>query len=122
MSALNAAGLDRLLTNGLDAVDKLTLHSADPGAAGTDNVVSDAPVACTWDTAQSDGDTGRQRPLAAAVEFSGASPTTTVDCIGLWDDTVYLGCITRSTGDAATNAAGTYTVTTDTAISLDMAA
>lgn len=122
MSALNAAGLDLLLTAGLDAFDKLTLHSDAPGVDGTANVVSAAPVTCTWDTAESDGGTGRQRTLAAAVEFTGATPTTAVAYIGLWDDTVYLGYITRTTGDAATNAAGEYTVTTDTAVKLAMAA
>ena len=121
MSALNAAGLDLLLTSGLGAIDKLTLHSDAPGVDGTANVVSAAAVACTWAAAESDGGTGRQRKLAAAVEFTGAAASTTVAYIGLWDDTVYLGYITRSTGDAATNAAGAYTVTTDTKITMGMA-
>lgn len=121
MSVLNAAGLDRLLAAGLDAIDKLTLHSDAPGVDGTGNVVSAAAVACTWGAAESDGGTGRQRRLAAAVEFTGATPTTTVAYIGLWDDTVFCGYITRSTGDAATNAAGAYTVTTDTKVTLGMA-
>ena len=125
MSEFNAAGLDRLLTTGLEKFDRLTLHSDDPGEAGADNVVSAAPVACSWDTAESDGGTGRQRKLAAAVEFTGATESTTVAYFGLWDNNsgtpVYLGRIARDSGDAATNAAGEYTVTTDTKITLGMA-
>ena len=125
MSEFNAAGLDRLLTTGLEKFDRLTLHSADPGEAGDDNVVSDAPVACSWDTAESDGGTGRQRKLAAAVEFTGATATTAVAYFGLWDHNggtpVYLGRIARDSGDAATNADGAYTVTTDTKILVGMA-
>jgi hypothetical protein len=126
MSEINAAGLDRFLQTGLTKFDRVTLHSDAPGVDGTANVVSAAPVACAWDTPESDGGDGRQAPLAAAVEFTGATPTTTVAYIGVWDNNtgspVYLGYITRSTGDAATNAAGAYTVTVDTTISVENAA
>jgi len=124
MSELNAAGIDRLFTNGLEDFDRLTLHSGDPGADGTGNVVSDAPEACSWAAAESDAGSGRQRALAAAVDFTGATPTTAVAYFGLWDhnegDPVYLGRIARESGDATTNADGEYSVKTGTKITLEM--
>lgn len=122
MSLLNASALDDLL--GAIDWDLMTLHSGDPGAAGTDNVISAAPVAITWDTPEAHT-SGRKVHLAADVDFTGATPTTTVAYLGLWKDgtpDVFKGYITRSTGDAATNAAGEYTVdAASTYIPLDMA-
>lgn len=124
MSQYSDDGFDQLFLSGVDNADLMTLHSGDPGADGSANVISDAPVACAWAAAESDGGTGRQRRLSAAVEFSGATPSTTVAYFGLWKantPNVYLGRIARASGDAATNAAGAYIVTTDTKIPVGMA-
>ena len=116
--ALNNSSLD-LMLNGLD-INRVSLHSGAPGAAGTDNVVG-AAIVVTLDTPTDDG-TGRKRAVAAAVEFTGLTPGASVTHFGWWKDgtpNVYRGFTTRDTGDATVNAAGEYTVTTATKITLD---
>lgn len=124
MSQYSDDGFDQLFLSGVDNADLMTLHSGDPGADGTGNVISDAPVACAWAAAEAATPSGRQRKLSAAVEFTGATPSTSVAYFGLWKagtPNTWLGRIARASGDAATNAAGAYTVTTDTKIPVGMA-
>ncbi len=116
--ALNNSALD-LMLNGLD-IDRVSLHSDDPGASGTDNVVA-AAAAVTLGGPTEDG-TGRKRSPSTAVDFTGLTPGATVSHFGWWKaDTPneYRGYTLRETGDAAVNAAGEYSVTTATKISLD---
>jgi hypothetical protein len=90
-------------------ITSCSLHTADPGAAGTDN---------EW----SGGGYARQTPsfgsatngvvgLLADLEFSG-NPSTTAAYLGLWGTgPTFLGSVARTSGDAASNAAGEYNVT-----------
>jgi len=113
---LNATGLDALL-NGTFDPDKASLHSGAPGVAGDENVVK-AAVAATFAAAADNEDGRRKRALSAAVEITGATATTNVVNVGIWSDSTYYGYAERSGGDAATNAAGEYTLTTATKIVL----
>lgn len=121
-SALNSTALDQML----DAltIDRMTLHSGDPGVAGDQNVESVAPVACGFDAAQAGAGTARKRVVSDDVVFTGMTPSVTISHFGLWlnSGTVYKGYIERSSGDTAANADGDYTVLDDdTAITVDMA-
>ena len=111
---LNAAGHDALL-DGTFAPDKVSLHSGAPGAAGDENVVKSA-VAATFAASGDNGDGRRRRALSATVNITGATATADVVNVGIWADTTYYGYILRTGGDAATNAAGEYDLTTDTKI------
>ena len=90
-------------------VDLLSLHYGDPGEDGTENEHSDdgyAREAAVFDAAD-----GAERLLDEDVVFA-STPLENVTHIGLWEDgtpDVFRGSITR-TGDAAVNAAGSYTV------------
>jgi len=108
----NATGLDEM-ANG-STVNKISLHSGAPGVAGDENVVS-AAVAATFSAAEADGD-NRKRVLASQVDFTGLTPLASVVNIGLWHNTTYLGYCVRTSGDAAVNAAGNYSVTTGSKI------
>ena len=92
----------------LDAltVDRIQLHSGDPGADGTANVISDTKVAATFSAASSG-----ERPLATAVNYTGLTPGQSVTYISFWknDGTVFHGS-KAVTGDQAANASGEYTV------------
>ena len=117
-TALNSTAIDAML-NGV-TIDLISLHSGDPGVDGTANVVG-AAQAATFQAAEDNGDGKRKRELDAAVEFTGLTPGATVAYIGLWtNDTpdVFLGDITRDSGDATVNAAGEYNVTVATKIVL----
>jgi hypothetical protein len=77
-------------------VDRVRLHSGDPGADGTANQVGSL-TAATFAAAASG-----ERALSAQVNFAG---------------TVYKGKA-QITGDATANAAGEYTLTTGTKLTL----
>jgi len=120
--ALNASALD-LMLGALD-IDLVTLHSADPGVDGTANVVGTVQ-AVTLAAAGDNGDGARKRAVNAQVDFTGLTPGATVAYFGWWkNDTsdVYRGSTARTSGDATVNAAGEYSVTTDTKITLGNAA
>jgi hypothetical protein len=92
-----------------DLIVSCSLHTADPGASGTD---------AEW----SGGGYSRQVPafgsasggvvgLSTAMEFSGPSETNAA-FLGLWGTgPTFLGAVARTSGDAASNAAGEYNVT-----------
>lgn len=87
-------------------VDKLSLHSGDPGAAGANNEISGgsyARVAATFDAAS-----GGERALNSDVSFV-CTALTAVSYVGFWDNTTFRGSAAL-TGDAAFNASGQYTV------------
>src|SRR4051794_20693424 len=101
---------DALLTIGAqameDAVDLLSIHTAQPDATGS-NESSAAKVAAVWDTA-ANGD----MLLNADVAFTGGAASGSATHVGLWDaaGTTFYGYFPL-TGDQTFNAAGEYTLT-----------
>ena len=103
----------------LDAIDPdlMSLHSGDPGAAGTDNELSGggyARAACTFAAADASA-----RALSTAVDFT-CTALTPVTYVGIWHNDVadvFLGSVAL-TGDQAANADGEYQVTTATSLTL----
>ena len=92
----------------LDAltVDRIQLHSGDPGADGTANVIANTKVAATFSAASSG-----ERPLATAVNYTGLTPGQSVTYVSFWKDagTVFHGS-KPAVGDQAANASGEYNV------------
>lgn len=89
--ALNIHGKNVLLNVGLGGIDTMSLHTGDPGSAGTDNELSGGPYArmpVEW-AAASDG----SRDIAAAVTFDIPTGDVTVTTIGLWDGEVFCGTV-----------------------------
>ena len=101
----------------LDALqpDEIQLHNGDPGAAGTSNRVGGAngEAAAAFAAAASGS-----RALNADVDFTGLTASQSVTWISVWDDTVFLGKAAVSSGDVAANAAGAWSATTATALTL----
>lgn len=90
-------------------VNQISLHSGDPGAAGTANEITGGGYARQTATIATAG--SGVRVLSADVSFSGpASQAVTHMCF--WNSTgsVFHGSV-PSTGDAGFNAAGTLIVT-----------
>jgi len=87
----------------------VSLHTADPGAAGTDNEVSGsgyARQAPSWGSA-SNGVVN----LSAALAYTGPASTTAAHA-GLWGTgPTFLGSVARTGGDAQFNAEGEYNIT-----------
>ncbi len=105
--ALNNAALDVAGEAIASAITHISLHTGDPGAAGSANVIAGGRFAANLDSA--DGDLS----LAAPVAATGLTPAATVAFIGFWSAATagtYYGSAPRSTGDAAVNASGEYTV------------
>ena len=100
----------------LDAltVDRVQLHSGDPGAAGTSNVVSDTYVAATFAAAD-----GGERALSSAVEYTELTPSQAVTYLSAWTHSgvVFIGSVAL-TGDQEANGDGEYTVTTGTKLTI----
>lgn len=97
-------------------VDRMSLHNGDPGVLGANNEIAGGGYArqvCSFAAAAAGA-----RALSADVNFT-ATALQAVTHIGLWLNagTVFRGHVAL-TGDAAFNAAGEYTVTTDTEITL----
>lgn len=109
--ALNDTALNVMADHLTSLVGHLSLHSADPGAAGTLNETSAARQVPTWTAATNGGDFD----LAAAVNFTGGAASGACTFVGLWsaDDTTFYGSYAL-TGDQTFNAAGEYTVNTIT--------
>jgi hypothetical protein len=90
----------------------LSLHSADPGPTGTDNLLTTAArAAVTWQI----GATGDLQ-LSDVAAFTGAPASTAVAYVAIWDDPTagtYRGSV-QLTGDdpsdLLTNDQGDYTV------------
>lgn len=102
----------------LDAltVDRIQLHSGDPGAAGTDNAVLNAASGSTMVAATFDAASGGERLLQSDVAYTGASALTAaqaVTYVSFWSynggSPVFHGSSALS-GDQAANASGEYTV------------
>lgn len=97
-------------------LDRVRLHSGDPGASGTSNALGSGVVAATFASASSGS-----RALSSAVNFTGLGASASVTHFSVWDNNggspVFKGS-GAVTGDANANAAGEYTLTTSTAVSL----
>lgn len=108
---LSTAGLNQAANAIL--VDRIRLHSGDPGAAGTSNTLGAGLTVATF-SAASNG----VRSLSAPVTITGLGANQSVTHISFWQNTgsVFLGSQARTSGDTAANAAGEYTVTTGTSI------
>ena len=92
-------------------VNRLSLHSGDPGASGTANEVSGGGYsrqAATFAAAS-----GGERALNADVEFDGPSEQS-VTHVGFWEsdspDVFKFGKALESGSDGAFNAAGEYVI------------
>ncbi len=100
----------------LDAItpDRLQLHSGDPGAAGTSNALG-SKTAGSFDAAASSA-----RALSAQVDFTGLGASQSVTYFSVWGSTgsVFLGAGQITSGDVVANAAGEYSLTTATELTL----
>ena len=107
---LNAAALDLAGEAIAAAAVGASLHTGDPGAAGTSNVIAGGRVAIDLDS------TNGNLTLATPAAKTGLTPAASVAFIGLWTTSTtggtYLGSVPRTTGDPAVNASGEYTIET----------
>ena len=90
----------------LDAItaDRVRLHSADPGVAGTDNALG-ALTAAVFDAAASG-----ERLLNADVTLTSLGASATVSHFSIWLNagTVFRGGFAITSGDTNANVAGEY--------------
>ena len=103
----------------LDAltINRIRLHSGDPGASGTDNALGSL-TAATFNAAS-----GGSRALNADVPCSSLGASAPVQWYSIWNSTgpVFHGAA-ELTGDAQADSAGNYTVkATGTSFSVDVA-
>lgn len=88
-------------------VDRVSLHSGDPGTTGASYISGGGKQAATFNAANASG----QRLLNADVSFTGLGANQAVTHLGVWLNSgdVYK-CGVALTGDQAANAAGEYTL------------
>jgi hypothetical protein len=89
-------------------VDRLSLHSADPGTTGANEIGAAGKQAATINAAASG-----ERALNADVDFSGMTGGQTVTHVGFWEHnggSPIFKAGEALAGDQAANAAGEYTV------------
>jgi hypothetical protein len=110
--AFSTVGKNQML-DGL-TVDRIRLHSADPGAAGTNNALGSL-TAATFSAASSSS-----RVLSGNVDFTGLGASATVAYYTIWLNagTVYKGSGQITSGDTTANSSGEYRLTTATALTL----
>jgi hypothetical protein len=100
----------------LDAiiVDRVRLHSGDPGASGTSNALGSL-TAATFAAASSGS-----RVLSGNVDLTGLGASASVTYWTAWLNagTVYKGSGTISSGDTTANSSGEYRLTTATALTI----
>lgn len=96
------------------AIDRVQLHSGDPGADGSNNVIAGTKVAASF-AAASNG----ERALSANVDYTGLTPSQSITHYSIWETagTVYRGS-KPLTGDQAANASGEYTLKATTKLTL----
>lgn len=93
------------------AMTHISLHSGDPGAAGTSNVTSAARVATGWTGSSSTN--GGDLTLSNKA-FTGGGNGTACTYVGFWSAATggtFYGSVAL-TGDQTFNSAGEYTITT----------
>lgn len=94
----------------LDALtlDRVRLHSGDPGAAGTSNTIAAFGLTAATFAAASSG----ERLLSGDVAFTGGSAAQSVTWFSVWTNagTVYQWSAQITSGDVTANASGEYTL------------
>lgn len=97
------------LNQALDGViiDRIRLHSGDPGVAGTSNALGSGLSAATFNAAS-----GAERLLNADVLVTGLTASQSVTHFSIWLNagTVFKGGFALTSGDIVANVAGEYTL------------
>lgn len=104
---LNAAGLDDGGEGIVAGIAAAMLYTAVPDAAGSNGIAGVARVAIDLDS------TAGNITLAGPIQFAGGPPGAAVNYLGFFSALsggVFKGFAQRSSGDAAMNATGEYTV------------
>lgn len=88
-------------------IDRIRLHSGDPGSAGTDNALGAGLSAATFGAAS-----GGERALSGDVQVTGLTGGQSVTHFSIWENsgTVFKGGFAIASGDVTANAAGEYTL------------
>ena len=87
-------------------VDRVSLHSGDPGTTGANLIAGGGKLAATFNAAASG-----ERVLNADVAFSGLGANQAVTHFGVWLNAGdVFKCGAALTGDQQANAAGEYTL------------
>lgn len=87
-------------------VDRVSLHSGDPGTTGANYIAAGGKQAATFNAAASG-----ERLLNSDVAFSGLGAAQAVTHFGVWLNAGdVFKCGAALTGDQAANAAGEYTL------------
>jgi hypothetical protein len=86
-------------------VDRVRLHSGDPGSAGTDNELGAGLSAATFSAAS-----GTERPLASDVTVTGLTPAVSVTHFSVWlnSGTVFKGGFPITSGSVNADGSGQY--------------
>lgn len=104
-----------MLTHISGLIDDVSLHSADPGTTGTNELIGGSPAYArktpTWDTAASG-----EMALDADIEFD-IPASSTVAWVGFWDGATFMGKAELSASEAYASQ-GTYTLTTSTKLTI----
>lgn len=102
---LNASELQVGATAIAADITQVSIHTGDPGAAGTSNTTTAAKVAVTL------GATGGNITNSTAVAFTGGAANGAATHVGFWatGGTVYRG-FKAVTGDQTFNALGQYNI------------
>jgi hypothetical protein len=91
-------------------LDRVRLHSGDPGSAGTSNTIAAFGLTSATFGSASSG----ERTLSSDVAFTGGSAAQSVTYYSVWDNNggspVFKWGIQITSGDVAANAAGEYTL------------
>ena len=92
-------------------VDRIRLHSGDPGASGTSNQLGAGLSTATFSAAASG-----ERALATAVTVTGLAANQSVTHFSIWlnSGTVFKGGFAITSGDTQANASGEFTLATGT--------
>jgi len=96
-------------------LDRIRLHSGDPGAAGTSNQLGAGLSAATFAAASASS-----RALSVAVAVTGLAASQSVTHFSVWTNAsaIFRGSGTISTGDVTANAAGEFSLATGTTLTL----
>jgi len=88
-------------------VDRVSLHSGDPGTTGASYITAGGKQAATFGTATAGG----ERLLSGDIAFTGMTANQSVTHFGVWlNSGDVFKCGAALTGDQAANAAGEYTL------------
>lgn len=113
MSVFSTAGKNAMLS-GLTITD-VSLHTGDPGSAGTANEVSGNGYTRLTPTFASPS--GGERALSTALDFDGPA-NGDATWFAIWDSSTFLGKGQITSGDTQFNAAGEFRLATGTKLVL----